>query len=162
MNDGISKESAKAVSESIPSTEKLRLLHFHNNMTADEGAVARSEIVEHSPALVDFRCSSTRVSSDGGVAPAEALGTCMHLKKLDLRDNMFGVEAGAALSKSIPALTNLTEIYLSYLNLEDDGSEALANALKESAPLLEILGMAGNDITAKAAASLAACIASKQ
>ncbi|CAN7038029.1 unnamed protein product [Brassica rapa subsp. trilocularis] len=30
MNDGISKEAAQAVSELIPSTEKLRVLHFHN------------------------------------------------------------------------------------------------------------------------------------
>ncbi|KAK7355816.1 hypothetical protein VNO80_15078 [Phaseolus coccineus] len=162
MNDGISEEAAKAVSELLPSTEKLRVLHFHNNMTGDEGAIAISEIVKHSPALEDFRCSSTRVGSDGGVALAEALGACKHLRKLDLRDNMFGEEAGVALSKVIPAHTDLTEIYLSYLNLEDDGAEALANALKESAPSLEILDLAGNDITAKAAASVAACISSKQ
>ncbi|KAG5051822.1 hypothetical protein JHK87_004020 [Glycine soja] len=162
MNDGISEEAAKAVSELLPSTEKLRVLHFHNNMTGDEGAIAIAEIVKHSPALEDFRCSSTRVGSDGGVALAEALGACKHLRKLDLRDNMFGEEAGVALSKVIPAFTDLTEIYLSYLNLEDDGAEALANALKESAPSLEILDLAGNDITAKASASVAACISSKQ
>jgi len=162
MNDGISEEAAKAVSELLPSTEKLRVLHFHNNMTGDEGAIAIAEIVKHSPALEDFRCSSTRVGSDGGVALAEALGACKHLRKLDLRDNMFGAEAGVALSKVIPAYTDLTEIYLSYLNLEDDGAEALANALKESAPSLEILDLAGNDITAEGAVSVAACISSKQ
>lgn len=162
MNDGISEEAAKAVSELIPSTEKLRVLHFHNNMTGDEGAIAIAEIVKRSPALEDFRCSSTRVGSEGGVALAEALGACTHLKKIDLRDNMFGVEAGIALSKVIPVFVDLTEIYLSYLNLEDDGAEALANALKESAPSLEVLDMAGNDITAKGVASVAACISSKQ
>ncbi|KAJ7977404.1 RAN GTPase-activating protein 2 [Quillaja saponaria] len=162
INDGISEEAAKAVCELIPSTEKLRVLHFHNNMTGDEGAIAISEIVKHSPALEDFRCSSTRVGSDGGVALAEALGTCTRLKKLDLRDNMFGVEAGVALSKSLPSFADLTEAYLSYLNLEDHGAEALANALKESAPLLEVLELSGNDISAKGAASLAACISAKQ
>jgi len=162
MNDGISEEAARAVCELIPSTEKLRVLQFHNNMTGDEGALAISEIVKRSPALEDFRCSSTRIASEGGVALAEALGICSHLKKLDLRDNMFGVEAGVALSKAIPVFTDLTEIYLSYLNLEDEGAEALANSLKDSAPSLEVLEMAGNDITAKAAATLAACIAAKQ
>ncbi|XP_020210205.1 RAN GTPase-activating protein 1 [Cajanus cajan] len=162
MNDGISEEAAKAVSELLPSTEKLKVLQFHNNMTGDEGAVAIAEIVKRSPALEDFRCSSTRVGSDGGVALAEALGACKHLRKLDLRDNMFGEEAGVALSKVIPAFADLTEIYLSYLNLEDDGAEAIVNALKESAPSLEVLDLAGNDITAKAAASVAACISSKQ
>ncbi|KAK2401759.1 RAN GTPase-activating protein [Trifolium repens] len=162
MNDGISEEAAKAVAELIPSTEKLKVLHFHNNMTGDEGAFAIAEVVKRSPALEDFRCSSTRVGSEGGVALAEALGACTHLKKLDLRDNMFGVEAGVALSKVIPLFVDLTEIYLSYLNLEDDGAEALANALKESAPSLEILDMAGNDISATAAVSVAACVSSKQ
>ncbi|GAU40753.1 hypothetical protein TSUD_26330 [Trifolium subterraneum] len=162
MNDGISEEAAKAVAELIPSTEKLKVLHFHNNMTGDEGAFAIAEVVKRSPALEDFRCSSTRVGSEGGVALAEALGACTHLKKLDLRDNMFGVEAGVALSKVIPLFVDLTEIYLSYLNLEDEGAEALANALKESAPSLEILDMAGNDISATAAVSVAACVSSKQ
>ncbi|KAK7393535.1 hypothetical protein VNO78_22093 [Psophocarpus tetragonolobus] len=162
MNDGISEEAAKAVSEFLPSTEKLRVLHFHNNMTGDEGAIAIAEIVKRSPALEDFQCSSTRVGSEGGVALAEALGACKHLRKIDLRDNMFGAEAGVALSKVIPVFTDLSEIYLSYLNLEDDGTEALANALKESAPTLEILDLGGNDITVKGAASVAACISSKQ
>ncbi|MBA0553598.1 hypothetical protein Golob_012768, partial [Gossypium lobatum] len=162
INDGISEEAAQAVSELIPSTKKLKVLQFHNNMTGDEGAIAISDIVKRSPALEDFRCSSTRVGTDGGVALAEALKTCTRLKKLDLRDNMFGVGAGVALSKALSLFAGLTEVYLSYLNLEDDGAEALANALKESAPSLEVLDMAGNDITAKGAASVAACIASKQ
>ncbi|GFZ22062.1 RAN GTPase activating protein 2 [Actinidia rufa] len=162
MNDGISEEAAKAVCELIPSTEKLRILQFHNNMTGDEGAFAISKIVKHSPLLEDFQCSSSRVDSEGGVALSEALGTCTHLKKLDLRDNMFGIEAGIVLSKVISNHKNLTEVYLSYLNLEDDGAIAIANALKDSAPSLEVLDMAGNDITAKAAPFLAACIAEKQ
>lgn len=162
MNDGISEEAAQAILELIPSTEKLKVLHFHNNMTGDEGAVAISEIVKHSLALEDFQCSSTRIGAEGGIALAKALGQCTHLKKLDLRDNMFGVEAGVALSEVLPAFPDLTEVYLSYLNLEDEGAEALASALKECAPSLEVLDLAGNDITAKAASSLAACIALKQ
>lgn len=158
MNDGISEEAAKAVYELIPSTKKLRVLHFHNNMTGDEGAISISGLVKNSPLLENFRCSSTRVDSEGGVALAEALGTCSNLKKLDLRDNMFGVESGIALSKAIAGFHNLVEIYLSYLNLEDEGSIALVNALKDSAPSLEVLEMAGNDITAEAAPALASII----
>ncbi|XP_043690559.1 RAN GTPase-activating protein 2-like [Telopea speciosissima] len=162
MNDGISEEAARAVCELIPSTERLRVLHFHNNMTGDEGAIAISEVVKRSPALEDFRCSSTRVGSGGGIALAEALGTCTHLKKLDLRDNMFGVDAGVSLSKALSGHAGLTEVYLSYLNLEDEGATALANAFKESAPSLEVLEMAGNDITADAAPAIAACVGAKQ
>lgn len=162
MNDGISEEAARAVRELIPSTEKLKVLHFHNNMTGDDGALAISDIVKQSPLLEDFRCSSTRVGSEGGIALSEALESCTHLKKLDLRDNMFGVEAGVALSKALSKHLDLVELYLSYLNLEDEGAIAIANALKESAPSLEILEMAGNDITADASPSLAACLGAKQ
>ncbi|OMP08695.1 Leucine-rich repeat, ribonuclease inhibitor subtype [Corchorus olitorius] len=162
INDGISEEAARAVSELIPSTDKLRVLHFHNNMTGDEGAIAISEVVKRSPLLEDFRCSSTRVGSEGGVALSEALESCIHLKKLDLRDNMFGVEAGVPLSNALSKFVDLVEVYLSYLNLEDEGAIAIANALKESAPSLQVLDMAGNDITADAAPSIAACIAAKQ
>jgi Ran GTPase-activating protein 1 len=45
MNDGISEEAAQALSELIPSTEKLKILHFHNNMTGDEGAMFVAEMV---------------------------------------------------------------------------------------------------------------------
>ncbi|KAG6428055.1 hypothetical protein SASPL_112304 [Salvia splendens] len=162
MNDGISKEAAQAVCELVPSTDVLKVLHFHNNMTGDEGAIAISEILKRCPLLEDFRCSSTRVGSEGGIALTEALAQCKNLKKLDLRDNMFGVEAGVKLSEALKKHENLTEIYLSYLNLEDDGAVAIANTLKESAPSLAVLEMAGNDITAEAAPSLAACITSKK
>nr|CCG20253.1 Ran GTPase activating protein 2 [Solanum tuberosum subsp. andigenum] len=162
MNDGISQEAANAVSELVPSTEKLKVLHFHNNMTGDEGAVAIAEIVKRSPLLEDFRCSSTRVGSEGGSVLCEALGMCSHLKKLDLRDNMFGPEVGLVLCKALSKHENLTEIYLSYLNLEDEGAIAIANSLKDSAPSLAVLEMAGNDITAEAASAIASCIAAKQ
>ncbi|PKI37490.1 RAN GTPase-activating protein 2 isoform X2 [Punica granatum] len=162
MNDGISEEAARAVSELIPSTEKLKVLHFHNNMTGNEGALPIAEVVKRSPLLEDFRCSSTRIGSDGGIALAEALGNCVHLRKLDLRDNMFGVEGGVALSKALSKHSDLTEVYLSYLNLEDEGGIAIANVFKETAPSLEVLELAGNDITAEAASSLAACVASKE
>ncbi|XP_010454204.1 PREDICTED: RAN GTPase-activating protein 2-like [Camelina sativa] len=162
MNDGVSKEAAQAVSELIPSTENLRVLHFHNNMTGDEGALAIAEVVKRSPLLENFRCSSTRVGSEGGVALSEALEHCTHIGKLDLRDNMFGTEAGVSLSKTLSSYKHLTELYLSYLNLEDEGAIAIANALKESVSPIEVLEMAGNDITVEAASAIAACVAAKQ
>ncbi|RVW70127.1 RAN GTPase-activating protein 2 [Vitis vinifera] len=146
LSNNALEEAARAVCELIPATEKLRVLQFHNNMTGDEGALAISEVVKQYPMLEDFRCSSTRIGSDGGVALSEALQTFTNLKNLDLRDNMF----------------DLTEAYLSYLNLEDEGAVAIANVLKESASALKVLEMAGNDITAEAAPALAACIVAKQ
>ncbi|WZY87424.1 hypothetical protein YC2023_044159 [Brassica napus] len=162
MNDGISEDAARAVLELLPCTDKIKVLQFHNNMTGDEGAVAIAEIAKNCPCLEDFRCSSTRIGSEGGVALAEALASCRHLKKLDLRDNMFGVEGGIALAKTLSVLTELTEVYMSYLNLEDEGAEALSEALIKSAPSLRVLELAGNDITVKSTGKLADCIAAKQ
>lgn len=161
MNDGISEEAAKALTELIPSTEKIKVLHFHNNMTGDEGAISIAELLKSSPLLEDFRCSSTRVGSEGGIALVEALNGCKHLKKLDLRDNMFGVVAGLALGKTLEKLNEITEIYLSYLNLEDEGAIAILEAIEKHLPNVEILEMAGNDITVKASKALASCIKSK-
>jgi len=48
------------------------------------------------------------------------------------------------------------------LNLEDEAAIAICDVLEKSLPVLEVLEMAGNDITVKAASSLAACVASKQ
>lgn len=162
MNDGISEEAAKALCELIPSTDKLRILHFHNNMTGDEGGVAISDILKRCPLMENFRCSSTRVDSEGGLVLAEALGTCNYLKKLDLRDNLFGVEAGIALSSTLEKLGGLTELYLSYLNLEDKGAISIFDALRKSESRLEILEVAGNEITAKAAPHITAYLAAKQ
>ena len=162
MNDGISEDAARAVRDLLPSTAKIRVLQFHNNMSGDEGAAAIADIVKNCPSLEDFRCSSTRIGSEGGVALAEALESCSRLKKLDLRDNMFGVEGGIALAQTLSVLTELTEIYMSYLNLEDEGTEALSEALVNSAPSLRVLELAGNDITLQSTGKLAACIASKQ
>uniref|UniRef100_A0A7N0TXE7 WPP domain-containing protein n=1 Tax=Kalanchoe fedtschenkoi TaxID=63787 RepID=A0A7N0TXE7_KALFE len=162
MNNGISEAAAQAVCDLIPSTEKLKILHFHNNMTGDEGAIAIAEVVKCSPLLENFRCSSTRIGLEGGLALAQALETCTHLKKLDLRDNMFGVEVGISLSKALSKHPDLTEAYLSYLNLEDEGATAIFNALKESVPSLEVLEMAGNDITTEVAPTIVALLKSKQ
>nr|XP_043612148.1 RAN GTPase-activating protein 2-like [Erigeron canadensis] len=162
MNASLSKEAAKAVCELIPSTKKLKILHIHHNMTGDEGAISISQLVKESPNLEDFRCSSTRVGSRGGVALAEALDTCTVLRKLDLRDNIFGPEPGVTLSQALSIHINITELYLSYLNLENEGTISIANALKSSDSILEILEMAGNNITYEAANALADCITAKK
>ncbi|CAI9772616.1 unnamed protein product [Fraxinus pennsylvanica] len=113
-------------------------------------------ILRRCPLLEDLWCSSTQVGSEGGVALFEALGGYENLKKLDLRDNMFGVEVGVKLSKALSKHEYLTEVYLSYLNMEDEGAIAIANALKDAAPLLGILEITGNDITAEAFPALEA------
>ncbi|GJS40690.1 Ran GTPase-activating protein 1 [Tanacetum coccineum] len=162
MNAGISPDAAKAICELLPSTNKLKVLHFHHNMSGDDGAIAISQLIKGSSNLEDFRCSSTRIGSGGGIALSEALGTCTLLKKLDLRDNNFGPKAGVALSRGISLHANLTDLYLSYLHLEDEGMIAIANALKNSNSTIQIIEMAGNNITCDSAKSLAEFITAKK
>ncbi|KAJ0034739.1 hypothetical protein Pint_24867 [Pistacia integerrima] len=94
----------------------------------DEGGLAISEVVNHSPLSEDFRCTSTMIGSKGGIA--------LH--------------------------AYLTEVYQSYLNLEDKATIAIANALWKSTPLLEVLELAGNEFIADATAAIFACIQVKQ
>jgi Ran GTPase-activating protein 1 len=161
MNNGISEEAAVAIRELLPSSASLKVLHFHNNMTGDDGAVALASLVKEAPLLEDFRCSSTRVGSEGGIALSEALlaGSC--LKKLDLHDNPFGVEGALALAKTLKQHRSLKEVYLSYLGLEDEGTLAILEAMEESGSELEVLDLAGNDITVSSLPKLASFIMSK-
>ncbi|XP_078441853.1 RAN GTPase-activating protein 2-like [Wolffia australiana] len=161
INDGISGEAANAVAELVPATDRLRVLHFHNNMTGDEGAAAIAGILRRSPELIDFRCSSTRVDCEGGTALAEALLSCPLLRKIDIRDNMFGAGAARALSQTIAELPAISELYLSYLNLEVEGAVALFKALEGATCPLTVLEIAGNEISAAAAPALCSCIHSK-
>jgi Ran GTPase-activating protein 1 len=151
MNNGISEEAARAIRELLPSSENLETLHFHNNMSGDSGAKALSEVVRHARSLEDFQFSSTRVGSDGGIALAEAL-----------RDNMFGLEPGLVLAQTLQLHTNLREVYLSYLGLEDVGARAIINALAGRALQLQVLELSGNDLSPAIAPTLATCIRSLQ
>ncbi|KAH9314646.1 hypothetical protein KI387_023273, partial [Taxus chinensis] len=162
LNNGISAEAARAICELLPSVERIKTLHFFNNMTGDDGAEALSELVKNCITLEDFRCSSARVGTQGGIALAGALAEGSRLKKLDLMDNMFGTTGGVAVSRAISGHLDLTEVYLSYLNFEDEGAIAIANSLKEGAPSLRVLEIAGNDITSKAAPALAECLTVKK
>eukprot|EP00250_Pteridium_aquilinum_P008727 c18163_g1_i1 orf=201-1898(+) len=161
MNNGISEEAAVAICELLPSSKELKVLHFHNNMTGDGGAIALSELVKGAIVLEDFRCSSTRVASEGGMALAEALLSGSSLKKIDVRDNPIGVEGGIAFAETLKRHLNLTEVYLSYLGFEDEGAESVLEALEGGAPGLEVLELAGNEITVSSVRKLASCIASK-
>ncbi|KAJ0093610.1 hypothetical protein Patl1_25416 [Pistacia atlantica] len=95
-----------------------------------------------------------------------------NLESLILSNNALGekgVHCGDEGALAISKVVNhshlrayLTEVYLSYLNLEDKGTIAIANALWKSSPLLEVLELAGNEFIADATAAIFACIEVKQ
>lgn len=87
-----------------------------------------------------------------------AFETCTHLKQLC--DNSIKVKV--SMSKSFSNFNFLTVINLSYTNLEDEGTITLVNALKNSAPSLGVIEMAGNNIRHDAASTIAACLVRKR
>ncbi|KVI03942.1 Leucine-rich repeat, ribonuclease inhibitor subtype, partial [Cynara cardunculus var. scolymus] len=135
----------------------LSYLNLSNNTLGERGIRAFGDLLRSQENLVELYLMNA-----GGVALAEALATCTLLKKLDLRDNVFGTEAGIALSRGLSGHANLIEIHLGHLNLEDEAAIAILNALETCPSSIEALEMAGNAITSEAAPAIAACITSKK
>ncbi|EOA32234.1 hypothetical protein CARUB_v10015492mg [Capsella rubella] len=72
------------------------------------------------------------------------------------------IKVGVSMSRVFSSFNFLTVINLSYTNLENEGAIALVNALKSSVPSLQVIEMAGNNITDEAAPAIAACLAAKR
>nr|GMD77716.1 RAN GTPase-activating protein 2 [Ipomoea batatas] len=99
--------SKTAFAKLLQSQTELEELFLMNDGISKEGAVF--ELVSSTERLKG-------IGSDVGKALSKALEMCTDLKKLDLRDNMFGVDGGEALSKALTKHENHSEIYLCYLN----------------------------------------------
>lgn len=158
-NDGLASESAVLLSELLleGGCPPIKLFHYFNNMSGDDGAIAVSGIVKACVNLTDFRFSGVRSQKKGCAAIADALGSLTTLTRLDLSDNMFQGDAGTVLADVLQKQSGLT-----YLNLRDGGlsQSGIINVfkkLKESpcAPLLKFLDVSGNDVDAEAAEALA-------
>lgn len=102
-NDGLSAEAVGLLSEILlkDSVPLLKLLHFYNNMSGDEGAKNMSTILTACPTIEDLRFSATRSGNAGCLKIAEAIGTITSLTKLDLMDNTFGTVAADKLGHSL-------------------------------------------------------------
>ncbi|CAD6243256.1 unnamed protein product [Miscanthus lutarioriparius] len=139
----------------------LRYLNISDNALGEKGVRAFSELLKSQESLEELYVMNDGISEEAAKALSELIPATEKLKVLHFHNNMTGDE-GLALSKTLPKLPDLVELYLSDLNLENKGTKAIANALKQSAPQLEVLEMAGNEINAKAAPDLAKCLAAMQ
>lgn len=152
-NCGISAEAMRSIADillfRVPT--RLKMLHFSNNMSGSGGAIALADVVAASPMLEDFRFASSRGGGPGAVALAQALATTRRLRRLDLHDNIFAAEGGAALAAMLrgPASANLLELDVSDILLRNSGVKALASSLvrSECAGRLQVLGLAANEIS---------------
>ncbi|GJR86481.1 Ran GTPase-activating protein 1 [Tanacetum coccineum] len=132
---------------------ELRYLNLSHNALGEKGVRAFGELLKSQGNLEELYLINDGISEEAAKAVCCSVHTC----------DSEG-DRGRSLMYGIISVVhhNLTEIYLSYLNLENEGTLALVNALKDSTSSLEVLEMAGNDFTAEAAPALAALVLAKK
>eukprot|EP00879_Flechtneria_rotunda_P025913 GHRR01027571.1.p1 GENE.GHRR01027571.1~~GHRR01027571.1.p1 ORF type:complete len:312 (+),score=129.10 GHRR01027571.1:242-1177(+) len=163
QNVGCSVHACKAINELLPAASSLAGLHLFNNMSGDEGAHHIAKLLARSTAMADFKMASSRVGPEGGISIAKALlAGAPALMWLDLSDNPLTEEVAPALSALLAAQTNLKYLNLNDTSLTDEGVTGVCKALTGSAPQLEVLELALNEITPTGARSVVMAIAHKQ
>ena len=172
-NNGISAECADVIREIVTavSPTRLKLFHFHNNMSGPGGAASLAEVVRASPLLEDLRFSGTRCLSEGSLAFAKGVDAVAAAQRqasgaglfvnMDLADNCFGEAGSPFLAKALAVQPNLRRLNLRDAGLGDEGSELVCKALLGTAPALLELELSGNDMTADAMDTVSECAASK-
>ena len=118
-NNGLAGETAELICKILlegGTAPPLTTLHFFNNMSGDQGAIAVAVIVKACANLQDFRFSGTRSQKNGCLHVAESLATLTTLTRLDLSDNMFKKEAAVVLVQGLAQQSGLV-----HLNLRDGG-----------------------------------------
>lgn len=157
-NNGLAADAGELITQALTSETPtaLRVLHFHNNLLEDAGCVALVPIVENSPHLMDFRFSSLRLGKKGAVKISTSLAPSISttLKNLNLSDNTFGEEGSTALANALKDAPLLETLVLRDDALGDSGVKAICDVLVESAPKLIVLDLSGNDMARKGASSL--------
>ena len=166
-NVGASVHACAALAETLEHAGELRSLHFHNNMSGDEGATFLASIVERAPKLAFLRVASSRVGQEGGKALAGALcaaakepgGGGGSLLSLDLSDNPLTSAAGPSLSLAVACHRSLRRLVLADTGLLDAGVAQVCAALaRGAAPGLEELDLSLNEVTAVGARSISAAL----
>jgi len=160
-NNGLSSSSMELLTNILVSDGqplKVHTLHFYNNMSGPEGAVALARLLKHCPSLRNFRFSGTRALRAGSRTIAEALLPFTNFHSLDLADNMFSEEIASILVQVLRNQPNLRYLNLKDAGLEDTGVQEVCNALLETAEQIEHLDLSANDITIESVDALAALI----
>lgn len=161
QNIGCSIHACKAVAELLVEAGSLQQLHLYNNMSDNEGARHIASILQRAPLMADFRMASSRVGSDGGIAIIEALAKGTSLAKLDISDNPMTEAIAPALAATLPLHPNLLVLNLNDTGLTDTGITTVCAALQNSAPQLEELHLALNEITPDGASAVATAVQNK-
>ena len=149
------------------STTALEHAEFSRNLLHDDGPKALVPLLLASPRLQRFVVS--RVSSDGGLAIADALTSLSSLVQLNLSDSTLGPAAGLVLARGllVPDRTQqLTHLQLGDIGVNDrqESGQAIAAiiaALRRCCPHLQLLELQQNDIDSRLARRLAQALGNK-
>ena len=142
-NNGLSELSVSLIADCLKKPCSIEQLEFDNNMSGSGGAVAVAGLLPSCPNLTVFRMSSSRVRPDGGEALCKGLASMQpgSLRTLDLSDSMFGGETGVALADALRNHNQLAHVSLSDSGIEEDGLEAVLEALSEESTAPEMASL---------------------
>jgi Ran GTPase-activating protein (RanGAP) involved in mRNA processing and transport len=146
INNGISEQAAKAISELLVSPQSLKKLHLDKNMTGDAGTAHIAALLERAPGMEDFKMAGSRFFSKGAVMLARGLSTGTSLVSLDLNDNNINEEGGLALSGMLFKQPNLRHLNFEAAMLGSHAAGAVVSALAAGCPKLEYLNLSCCDI----------------
>jgi len=106
-----------------------------------------SSVFEAMDSLKEVSLSKNASGAEGTTAILKSLFWLSQLQILDLSYNVIASkEAHAALKRSISSAQCLTVLNLENCCLENEGAEAIFEALKDNCPDLTNLDLSGNDI----------------
>jgi Ran GTPase-activating protein 1 len=163
-NNGLDTAAAQLVAELLlfRKPTSLKVLHCINNLLRDGGGEALATVFAESPSLESVILTATRIGSEGGLAIARSLVATKSLRVLDLSDNNFDEEGSKLMAKALSEQPHLQSLNLSSTGLGDEGVGRILKALEKTAERLEVLNLAGNEITGEAASKIVKALQNKK
>ncbi|OQR95756.1 hypothetical protein THRCLA_07598 [Thraustotheca clavata] len=123
----------------IPQPNLKHLLFENNGISAAAAAVIAKDVTLQASQLETFSFFNNMSGHDGCIAIASMLSGLPHLTKLRYASARAGIKASCELAKSIAKnLTKLVELDLSDCSFDEEGAQALADAIRKQ-PNLKVL-----------------------
>lgn len=111
----------------------LEVLSLQDNPVGDQGLYALARVLcMKSSRLRSLNMSRTNLTDTSAPALEQIMGSSLCLESLDLSWNKLGILSGKAIGNGLFRAKSLTNLHLGWNNLQNSGTEALAEALRFS------------------------------
>jgi len=135
--NGIGPTGTAVVCEALSHCPRLQTLNFYYNAMKDHGAHEVAQLLRGLRELKVLRLGGNRISDAGASQVcAAAVKTCHQLEVLDLRWNCIKAAGARGIAKALTSIPSLRELQLECNLVPLEGSEAIKQALLDSAPSL--------------------------